>query len=545
MAGDVPDGGCSENDGGRRKGPDAVTQPQVSVVIPCYNHGRYLGEAIESVLAQTWANVEIVVIDDGSDDDTAAVAIRYPTVRYVRQRNQGLAAARNKGVRETTGDYLIFLDADDRLSPVAIQAGMDCFRANPECGLVYGAGIGFDESGDFHSVIRPIAPGSDPYEHLLRSNYIWMPHMSIYARHAFEAAGGYDTGVDATADYGLNLKIARLFPIASHETLVAECRYRAGSMSGNFPAMLESMLRVMDKEKVHVSGDAARSRAWRVGARNWKANYCGLTARSVAAQLRSRRPAPTLGRELATLARFGPLTGARMLARELRDALKGRPALRSSYYLWIVMRQMVSDEWRNSSVLDRLFEEHPDPWHSTRQLDRERVSITLALLDAGQRTRFSNALELACAEGIFTAMLAPRCERVYAVDYSTVALARAAERLRDVPGVRFARLDIRHDPIDGKFDLVLAMGVLTYLVRPWEVRRACDKLINALEPGGLLLFSDTRQSRVFETAWWGRLALRGGEQIRRMLSAHPKLILESVADTDTHVFAVLRRRAEG
>ena len=87
------------------------------------------------------------------------------------------------------------------------------------------------------------------------------------------------------------------------------------------------------------------------------------------------------------------------------------------------------------------------------------------------------------------------------------------------------------------------MGMLTYLVRPWEVRRVCDKLIEALQPDGLFLFSDTRQSRVFETAWWARLALRGGEQIRRMLSAHPKLVLESVADTDTHVFALFRRRA--
>jgi SAM-dependent methyltransferase len=489
--------------------------------------------------------VEIVVVDDGSDDDTATVTARYPTVRYVRQSNQGLAAARNTGAREATGDYLIFLDADDRLTPIAIQAGMDCFRANPGCGLVYGAGIGFDESGDFHSAVPPIAPGPDPYEHLLRSNYIWMPHMSIYAQHAFEEVGGYDAGVDPTADYGLNLKIARLFPIASHQTLVAECRYRAGSMSRNLPAMLESVLRVMDGEKVHVGSDAVRSRAWRIGVRNWKMNFCSLTARSVAAQLRSRRRAPTLGRELATLARFGFPAGARTLARELRHASKGRLALRSSYYLWIVMRQMLTDDWRNPSVFNRLFDERPDPWQSTRELELERVSITLSLLDAGQKGRFSNALELGCAEGIFTAMLAPRCERLLAVDYSSVALARAAERMKNAPGITFRMLDIRHDPLDGGFDLVLAMGVLTYLVRPWEVRLACGKLIGALEPGGLFFFSDTRQSLVFETAWWGPLALRGGEQIRRMLSTHPKLALESVADTDTHVFAVLRRRADG
>lgn len=519
-----------------------MSQPLVSVIIPCYNHGRYLGEALESVLAQTWTNVEVVVVDDGSDDDTAAVASRYPAARYVRQRNQGLSAARNAGATASAGDYLIFLDADDRLSPAAIEAGMTCFFANPGCGLVYGAGIGFDESGKFHEPIGTIAPGPDPYEHLLRSNYVWMPHMSIYARHAFKTAGGYDAGVDATADYGLNLKIARLFPVARHATLVAEARYRAGSMSRNYPAMLESVLRVMNNEKSHVAGDAARSRAWRIGVRNWKANFCRLTTRSVAAQFRSRRPEATLPHELRTLARFGPLAGARMLARELRNSLREKPALRSSYYLGIVMRQMVTDDWRNHSAFDRLFKDHPDPWQSTRELERERVSITLALLEEGHASRFSNALELGCAEGIFTEVLAPRCQRLLAVDYSPIALARAAQRLQGVSGVSFGKLDIRHDPIHAKFDLVVAMGVLTYLVRPWEVRRACEKLIDALEPRGLLLFSDTRQSRMFETAWWARIVLRGGEQIRRMLSRHPKLISGPIADTDTHVFAVFRRR---
>ena len=87
----------------------------VSVVIPCYNQAHFLGEAIESVLAQTYPHLEIVVVDDGSTDNTGEVAARYPGVRYVRQENQGLAAARNTGLRHSSGDYLVFLDADDRL----------------------------------------------------------------------------------------------------------------------------------------------------------------------------------------------------------------------------------------------------------------------------------------------------------------------------------------------------------------------------------------------------------------------------------------------
>src|SRR5215212_9690625 len=93
--------------------------PLVSVVIPCYNQAHFLSEAIESVLAQTHPNFEIIVVDDGSTDNTSEVAARYPGVRHIRQDNQGLAAARNTGLRESKGTCLVFLDADDRLLPNA------------------------------------------------------------------------------------------------------------------------------------------------------------------------------------------------------------------------------------------------------------------------------------------------------------------------------------------------------------------------------------------------------------------------------------------
>lgn len=518
-----------------------MTHWLVSVIIPCYNHGRYLAEAIESVLAQTWSRVEIVIVDDGSTDDTASVASKYPGARYIYQTNQGLAAARNRGVSRSNGEYLIFLDADDRLTPTAIQDGVDCFRLHPGCGLVFGAGIGFADSGTPVPASSSATCGPDSYEHLLRSNFIWMPHMAMYSRAAFEEAGGYDAGFDGAADYALNMKIARLFPIASHQAVVAEARYRADSMSRDFPYMLKCILQVMQKEKLHVADDASRLRAWRIGVRNWKAKYCRLTAQSLANQIRSRSLAPTFRGEVALLSRFGLAVTGRTIGRDLRNALKKSSALRSSYYLLIAARQMVANNWQSPSVFDRIFEQQRDPWQSTRAVEHERVSITQRLLDGGKARRFANAFELGCAEGIFTEIVASRCDHLHAVDYSDVALVRAAERLDGVAGVTFGKLDIRNASIHGQFDLVLAMGVLTYLVRPWEVRSACEKLIDALEPCGILLFSDTRQSEVFEKAWWGRLTLRGGEQIRRMLSAHPKLILESSADTDTHVFATFRR----
>ena len=112
--------------------------PLVSVVIPCYNQAHFLGEAIESVLAQTYPHLEIIVVDDGSPDNTEEVATRYSGVRYVQQANQGLAAARNTGLRHSTGAYLVFLDADDRLLPQAVEVGLQQLQAHPECAFTFG-----------------------------------------------------------------------------------------------------------------------------------------------------------------------------------------------------------------------------------------------------------------------------------------------------------------------------------------------------------------------------------------------------------------------
>src|SRR5882672_136402 len=110
----------------------------ISIVIPCYNQAHFLAEAIESVLAQIWPADEIIVVDDGSTDNPGQVAARYPQVRCIRQENQGLPGARNTGLRESHGDYLVFLDADDRLTPQALAVGMQHLNARPECVLVAG-----------------------------------------------------------------------------------------------------------------------------------------------------------------------------------------------------------------------------------------------------------------------------------------------------------------------------------------------------------------------------------------------------------------------
>lgn len=112
-------------------------EPRVSVLIPCYNAGRYLGAALDSVLAQTYRNFEILVVDDGSEDDSAAVAARYPQVRYFRNAHSGISVTRNLAISKACGEILVFLDADDLWVPEKLEKQVAYLDSHPECQLVY------------------------------------------------------------------------------------------------------------------------------------------------------------------------------------------------------------------------------------------------------------------------------------------------------------------------------------------------------------------------------------------------------------------------
>jgi len=113
--------------------------PIVSVIIPVYNCERYLAEAIESVLSQTYRSVEVIVVDDGSTDASASVAQQFiPPVRYYYQPNSGPSAARNRGVDLSKGDFLAFLDSDDVWTPDKLKIQMATFEDNPKIEAVFG-----------------------------------------------------------------------------------------------------------------------------------------------------------------------------------------------------------------------------------------------------------------------------------------------------------------------------------------------------------------------------------------------------------------------
>jgi glycosyltransferase involved in cell wall biosynthesis len=298
--------------------------PLASVVIICFNHGRFLAEAIESALAQTLRDVEVVVVDDGSTDDTPAVAGRFASVRYVRQENQGMAAARNAGIAASRGRYVAFLDADDRLLPEALSSGTECFRQHPESAFVSGHYLKIDAEGrPIPTEPRPCVR-SDHYRVLLRENYIGMHATVLFRRDALERVGGFDRRLRACDDYDIYLRIARTQPAYCHDRTVAEYRWHGGNTSLNWRLMLRSTVGPLRAQRRYVRGNPALETEYRTGRRAWQRRYGDPLLAETLGDLRKPRRWPGAVASLATLVRYYPEGLAdRLRARLSRAAARG------------------------------------------------------------------------------------------------------------------------------------------------------------------------------------------------------------------------------
>lgn len=265
--------------------------PLVSVVVPCFNHGRFLREALASV-GTPMVRTEIVVIDDGSTDSTPAVVATFETAndfRCVRQPNAGLAAARNRGLRESRGKYVVFLDADDRLTPGAIDIGASKLDEHPECAFVFGRCRMMDQDGT--PLVTPEQPRivRDHYRELLRGNYIWMTAKVMFRRDALERVGGFNRLVNAAADYEMYLHIARHYPVYDHAQVVADYRKHDASMSRNAGRMLSETLAVLKSQRPFLEGDEASLAAYDQGWRRWQDFYGTHLATEIRMAVRQHR----------------------------------------------------------------------------------------------------------------------------------------------------------------------------------------------------------------------------------------------------------------
>ncbi len=270
--------------------------PLVSVIIPCFNQAKFLGEAIQSVMQQTYRNFEIIVVDDGSSDNTREVASGFSAVRYIRHHNRGLAGARNTGIWASKGCYLVFLDADDRLLSQALESGLNCFRSHRECAFVFGQhtylksdGTSFKEMqtlpSDHNLFLARLREDKDHYRSLLYGNYIGMHASVMYRRDIFQYVKGFDPSLDAAEDYELYLRITRNYPVYFHNAVVAEYRWHSTNMTKNAELMLRSVMTVLRSQRKYVKDDKNYMEAYRAGRKFWIEYYGYDLMQMVKAQL--------------------------------------------------------------------------------------------------------------------------------------------------------------------------------------------------------------------------------------------------------------------
>jgi glycosyltransferase involved in cell wall biosynthesis len=300
----------------------------VSVIIPCYNQAHFLGEAISSVLAQTLRSYEIVVVDDGSADNTFETATRYPGVRCIRQKNQGLSAARNVGARESHGSYLVFLDADDRLLPSALEDGVQCLNLHPDCAFVYGHLKFIAADGSPLPTPAQVCVDKNHCLELLRTDYVWTPGVVMYRRAAFEWVIGFDTLIDACADTDLNIRISRDFPVYCHGNVILEYRRHATNMSDKSALMLRTALAANRSQLEYVRGNKQYEEAARYGKRAAQEYFGRHLVNEIRSHIASRSVSPAI-RGMLTLLRYHPRGFIRVACKGLsRSGARARNRLR-------------------------------------------------------------------------------------------------------------------------------------------------------------------------------------------------------------------------
>jgi glycosyltransferase involved in cell wall biosynthesis len=223
------------------------TLPRVSVIIPTYNRSKLLRVAVESVLAQTYPAIEIIVVDDGSKDDTAAVMAEYAGhVTYIEQANAGVSAARNTGFRASSGKYINFLDDDDTFMPTKIERQVEVLDAKPEAGLAHCGYQHIDEEGTVLDTTG-LLPEGNLFKELVCECFLTV-HSPLIRRQCLDEVGLFDEGLGYGEEWELFLRIALAgYPFACVQEPLCTYRVHRATKMTHTLRLERGTLAVMDR----------------------------------------------------------------------------------------------------------------------------------------------------------------------------------------------------------------------------------------------------------------------------------------------------------
>ena len=238
--------------------------PRVTVIIPAYNYARFLPMAIRSVLGQSCPDWELVIVDDGSTDNTAEVVQPFlksdARVRYVHQKNAGLSAARNTGIRHAHTPFVALLDADDEWEPAFLERGLEAFQRLPaEFGLVATASCLMDAAGQ----LLPASDRGTKSEREIRAEELILKnrfHASspLIRREVFETCGMFDESLRSSEDRDMWIRVARRFRIQLRPEVLVRARRHGDNMSANCDRMRENIRKMLEKARAGQGGEPRR-----------------------------------------------------------------------------------------------------------------------------------------------------------------------------------------------------------------------------------------------------------------------------------------------
>lgn len=228
--------------------------PKISVIIPTYNHVLHLGQAIDSVLDQTYGNYEIIVVDDGSTDNTRHLVEGYgDSARYIYQENRGLAGARNTGIRSARGIFMAFLDADDYFEKDNLEKKIPFLESHPEIDWVYSDWDYLDEDNHFLErgsikwSYRDKKLKSALFEELLYNRNFISPCTVVVKKSVMEAVGYFDPDVVCQEDWDLWLRLSLKYPSHYIDEVLVHVVGHPDSLSKNFSKWVHGNALIVNK----------------------------------------------------------------------------------------------------------------------------------------------------------------------------------------------------------------------------------------------------------------------------------------------------------
>ena len=230
--------------------------PLISVIIPTYNVGELLAESLKSVFAQTYPRYEVIVVDDGSTDNTTEVVREFKDrILYLYQDNHGPSAARNKGIKRGQGKYFCFLDADDLWTPNKLEVQVAFMERHSDIGLVFSDCERFDSKGVIGApgVIAqrfylPYTPIPDAFMKLVMRNFIVLSTVMVRKR-CLDKVGLFDENLRSVEDRDLWLRIAADFEIGYLPLILAKYRFHSSNISSDGELALRSLISVLNNNR--------------------------------------------------------------------------------------------------------------------------------------------------------------------------------------------------------------------------------------------------------------------------------------------------------